>query len=992
MIALVVMTVAGGSLLLSATETSRPVDGAIAWHEQSPLRAVVQLLCLGYGVSTDYAGDIKSYLLGLGSGLAVLTLAVAVFARARTVDEEAVADRFTPEFPGAAAPPRRLHIAPLTAAQLLFGFYVLWSFASHRWSLAPDLSLGASLLLTVQLLWSFTLANSLSRRAARIATRLLIVIAAVSAAVAVWYYYGRNPNLRAKFPFGNPTFLAAAMVAAALLAVGGVCGGLGRLVHSPTARAGGALLGLVLALSLCLWALGLSESRGPALGLGFGLLAGAFFALRGRWRLMPIVLAVAVAIAGWAYFTRAAESTDAGRGQTLRFREYAWSYAWRMFAEQPVRGHGQGGFALTGDAYVANDVLKDPLVLQARVDHAHNEWLEVMADLGAVGIALLAAALLLTFRAGLGALHTLPTAGDRWALIGLMSALAAFLVSEASGVGLRTPDVPVWFYTVLGLTWAMSAGPAASGQFARLSASRNRRLASGVVGGVIGVASIALVQQDFDSARRGFEAGEAFRADDLDRTIELAGAALDRLNPQRALLDLFRLSEAHLRAAEVLQARAIDRERRASETDPLNPRLLALAKEDYDLSDEHCDEGSRWLKELLLRSPGYIHHGVLDYRLNATRAGNPDARGDAAKQTLLLKTAAEAVKREIRRQPFDPAIAADYVRAIIGSGEWKDDARGLIDVLARPLRHNRVAGSYIDLLNTLSGNETFRSAFDASVQRAADVLAARPAPPGVVQAEFWAPEKLRLAATVRFLSGDFAAARDYLETAAKAYEALAAPAPMGAAGCHAELADCRFFAGPDDPQGAVQAATRAISLAPKSLEGRQLERSVETRMVDYYLAGSDEEKAKAILRRTGPAGVAEAAVEREMGTRYARLVESVVDRADVGAASGEIRPEIFPRVKQWTARAVELNPDDTLARFQAADFAIRDGDGGGAVDHLRRAVALGLPPEVARRLLKDAVEQLPDSDALRALDSELAAAAREDAADGESTGQEPPAP
>ncbi len=60
MFCLVVMTVAGGALLLSPAKPVAPVDGAIEWQEESPLRAVVQLLCLNYQVSTIHAGTVKT--------------------------------------------------------------------------------------------------------------------------------------------------------------------------------------------------------------------------------------------------------------------------------------------------------------------------------------------------------------------------------------------------------------------------------------------------------------------------------------------------------------------------------------------------------------------------------------------------------------------------------------------------------------------------------------------------------------------------------------------------------------------------------------------------------------------------------------------------------------------------------------------------------------------------------------------------------------------
>ena len=87
-IGLVVMTVAGGMLLLSAAQPIAPVDGAIEWHEGSLLLAVVEVLCLSYRFPADYSSAVKSFILGIGSGLALIAVGIAVAIRARTSEEE----------------------------------------------------------------------------------------------------------------------------------------------------------------------------------------------------------------------------------------------------------------------------------------------------------------------------------------------------------------------------------------------------------------------------------------------------------------------------------------------------------------------------------------------------------------------------------------------------------------------------------------------------------------------------------------------------------------------------------------------------------------------------------------------------------------------------------------------------------------------------------------------------------------------------------------
>lgn len=443
MICLVAMTVAGGSLLLSAAESQTLVDGAIEWHQESPLRAVVQLLCLNYQVPTVHAGSIKNYILGIGAGLAILSLSVAIVVRGRIGDEEAASDDALPAPPGPAESETQpvLHkpqIAPLAAAQALVGLYLLWSFASSRWSLAPELAVGGSILLTIQFLWAFGIGNGLSPSAARFASRVIVAVVAVTSIVAVWYYYGRNPTLRAKFPFGNPNFLSACLIPGILLVAALICENIARAVKTREIKSFGLIAVALPTLAVSLTAFYLAGSRGAAVGLVIGLLAMAFFGLRGRMKLVPAVLVVCLALGGLVYSSGAADAfSPTGRGTTIRLRTYAWSYAWRMFNEKPITGHGQSGFALTGDSYAVNDVLDNPLVFQSRIAHAHNEWLEIMADLGSVGIVLIAAALLLTLRAGAAALAASPPRGERWALLGLMGALVGLVVEEAFGVGLR---------------------------------------------------------------------------------------------------------------------------------------------------------------------------------------------------------------------------------------------------------------------------------------------------------------------------------------------------------------------------------------------------------------------------------------------------------------------------------------------------------------------------------------------------------------------------
>lgn len=974
---LVVLTITLGAcfLLLSAARSIELVDGAVPWHEESLLRAIVQTLCLGYRFPTIHAGDVKVYFFAVGTGFAALVLTIATAVRGHAA--EAVIEAGSPE--DETAPPtliregQTVHRAPLIAAQLLLTLLVLWSFAGSRWSAAADVTIGGSILLAGFVIWALVLGNGFNARAACIAGRIIIGLTTLTALIAIAYYYGRNPNIRAKFPFGNPTFLSAALIPGILLTLAWVREQFGgsrrtRLLRLlPGVAAGLASVGAQI------WAFRLADSRGAMVGLGAGLVAMWFFAARGRRKIAPFVLAVLAAVAGCMYYADAANSpSSTGRGATLRLRSYAWSYAWRMFMEQPVTGNGQGAFALRGDAFVVEDVLDDPLVFGGRIAHAHNEWLEVPADLGLVGLGLVVLGLALTLRAGSLRIPGLTSPAQRWTLLALMGALVGLTVEEAFGVGLRVSGVAPLFYSMIGLIWAMSRGRGA-GWTCHLSATAPRRACTAVIGVFVSLALIAISHRDWTAALNAHSAAEAMRQGKHEEAVHLASISTGRLSATRMLANRFRLVEAHLRTAQDFQMRAIDRQRRAFESEPPNLRLVAIAAEDCFLSNAHCQEGSRALKELIARSPGYINSGRLEYYLNLTRARNADTlprlyavlgRGDSetgaatdefAERDRSIQNASRAIEREMQRQPFSPEITLDYLRAVAPTLSFTE----IIGHLARPLRHNRLGPAYVEFLSELARDDRFPLAMDQVVADSERSLSdPKTVDEPVAASESWMPERLRLAAAVRFTTGNYAGARVLLEDAARAYAALSGSAPFGAACCHAELADCRFFDRPDEPEVAIHSAERAITLTPSSWVGRDFRAYVRRRMIEYLLAGDHETEAMRLLGESAPEGVTQEDAARELGVRYRRLCESLLARRDV---SGKRKPldELLPSLRRWADRSLALNERDYLAHRLAADLAFHGRDDDATARHVRRAIELGLSVADAVQFLLMAREQRP---------------------------------
>jgi O-antigen ligase len=228
----------------------------------------------------------------------------------------------------------------------------------------------------------------------------------------------------------DPNLLAATLVSALALSTAFLVG----WRHSPIVR--------VLALSmiaLCAGSIFLSLSRGGLVALGVALVAGVV--VGGRWRPVAATLLVAVGLAGVGYFTFLASpqavqrvlETQGGTG-----RSDIWAVGWRMVKSSPTNGIGVGNFQVSSIHF-----LLEPGALQRDefiVDEpkvAHNMYLEVLAELGVVGLALFVAVLGFSIACVAGAIRQFAKTGDsrmealsRALMVAIISLLSAnFFIS-----------------------------------------------------------------------------------------------------------------------------------------------------------------------------------------------------------------------------------------------------------------------------------------------------------------------------------------------------------------------------------------------------------------------------------------------------------------------------------------------------------------------------------------------------------------------------------
>ena len=170
---------------------------------------------------------------------------------------------------------------------------------------------------------------------------------------------------------------------------------------------------------------------------------------RRRQTVAAVLVAIAIAAAGATVVLRTA-ATHTPAENALNSRIGMWQVALKMSAEQPIFGVGPGRFQAESHAYL------DPAFVKffpeaAHGENAHNNFLQVLGELGLIG---LAAFVWLLFAAAGAQIGSGPA--ER---IAVLAGLAAFLLSSLLGHPLLVFEVSVSFFFAIGLVSALAPAP-----------------------------------------------------------------------------------------------------------------------------------------------------------------------------------------------------------------------------------------------------------------------------------------------------------------------------------------------------------------------------------------------------------------------------------------------------------------------------------------------------------------------------------------------------
>ena len=218
------------------------------------------------------------------------------------------------------------------------------------------------------------------------------------------------------------------------------------LILSPRMLLRLALVVMVIALVLTRSRMGNSSFFVSLLAAGAIGLAFSKRATRSMVVLIASLVVVDIFIVG-TYFgmERVLERIEQTRLETEDRGDIA-SYALNLWRDYPVFGSGLGSFHAVIPRYWGE-------IPGAPYTHAHNDYLQFACEVGAVGVVLLGAMLLMSFLVALRAQHVRTDPLMRGISFGSMMGIIALMIHSAVDFSLQIPAIALTFMLILALAW-----------------------------------------------------------------------------------------------------------------------------------------------------------------------------------------------------------------------------------------------------------------------------------------------------------------------------------------------------------------------------------------------------------------------------------------------------------------------------------------------------------------------------------------------------------
>lgn len=310
--------------------------------------------------------------------------------------------------------------------------FVVWAITSATWAEARVEALfgsaGSAFRLAQGILLLFIVFSTFTeRRHVWWLLQSFVAGALFAALIGIFGVYGTSSSVndaRLSGGFDDPNELAAVLVAALVLSGFAFVALPGRVSRWLYAAAG----------VIFLFALAQTDSQAGLIALAIALVLAIVFG--GHARPIIAVGVVAFAFAAVSYYTFVTKPValqTISSSENVGSRESLWSVAAQVVRDHPLAGVGAGNFVVVEPSYAVRDIDLPRVDLVVRPELVHNSYLQVLAELGVIGLAAFLAVISRSLLLALRAAHTFALKGDyeldvlsRGFLVGTAAMLVAY--------------------------------------------------------------------------------------------------------------------------------------------------------------------------------------------------------------------------------------------------------------------------------------------------------------------------------------------------------------------------------------------------------------------------------------------------------------------------------------------------------------------------------------------------------------------------------------
>ena len=144
------------------------------------------------------------------------------------------------------------------------------------------------------------------------------------------------------------------------------------------------------------------------------------------------------------------------QGSSLRTRLLIWNSTIDMIKDRPLLGSGLGTFPLHYLDYQADFLQNNPDYMQflGKAAEAHNEYLQIWAEMGIIGLLLFLLIIIIFYRTNLNTIKKIKTIEGKIVVIGLISGVTITLIHSIFSFPFHIPAVGAAFWFLIGLAVA----------------------------------------------------------------------------------------------------------------------------------------------------------------------------------------------------------------------------------------------------------------------------------------------------------------------------------------------------------------------------------------------------------------------------------------------------------------------------------------------------------------------------------------------------------